>query len=90
MITAAPLLGILGTVLGIIHSFDMLGSAGIQDPQAVTSGISQALLTNHPLSESLIQRDIANVNYYFGRLGVDTFEDSKLEMWVKGESEDLS
>lgn len=45
MITAAPLLGILGTVIGIIHSFDMLGQAGIQDPQAVTSGIAQALLT---------------------------------------------
>ena len=45
MITAAPLLGILGTVIGIIHSFDMLGKAGIQDPQAVTSGIAQALLT---------------------------------------------
>ncbi|MDY6987545.1 MAG: MotA/TolQ/ExbB proton channel family protein [Thermodesulfobacteriota bacterium] len=45
MITAAPLLGILGTVIGIIHSFDMLGRAGIQDPQAVTGGIAQALLT---------------------------------------------
>ena len=45
MITAAPLLGILGTVIGIIHSFDMLGQAGIQDPQAVTGGIAQALLT---------------------------------------------
>ena len=45
MITAAPLLGILGTVIGIIHSFDMLGKAGIQEPQAVTSGIAQALLT---------------------------------------------
>ena len=45
MITAAPLLGILGTVIGIIHSFDMLGKAGIQDPQAVTSGIAQALIT---------------------------------------------
>ena len=45
MITAAPLLGILGTVIGIIHSFDMLGQAGIQNPQAVTSGIAQALLT---------------------------------------------
>jgi biopolymer transport protein ExbB len=45
MITAAPLLGILGTVIGIIHSFDMLGQAGIQDPQAVTSGIAQALIT---------------------------------------------
>jgi biopolymer transport protein ExbB len=45
LITAAPLLGILGTVIGIIHSFDMLGHAGIQDPQAVTSGIAQALVT---------------------------------------------
>ncbi len=45
MITAAPLLGILGTVIGIIHSFDMLGQAGIQDPQAVTSGVAQALIT---------------------------------------------
>jgi biopolymer transport protein ExbB len=45
MITAAPLLGILGTVIGIIHSFDMLGRAGIQDPQGVTSGIAQALIT---------------------------------------------
>jgi len=45
LITAAPLLGILGTVIGIIHSFDMLGRAGIQDPQAVTSGIAQALVT---------------------------------------------
>jgi biopolymer transport protein ExbB len=45
MITAAPLLGILGTVIGIIHSFKMLGMSGIQDPQAVTSGIAQALIT---------------------------------------------
>jgi len=45
VITAAPLLGILGTVIGIIHSFDLRGTAGIQDPQAVTSGIAQALIT---------------------------------------------
>jgi biopolymer transport protein ExbB len=45
LITAAPLLGILGTVIGIIHSFKMLGMAGIQDPQAVTTGIAQALIT---------------------------------------------
>lgn len=45
IITLAPLLGILGTVSGIILSFDLLGSAGIEDPQAVTGGIAQALLT---------------------------------------------
>jgi biopolymer transport protein ExbB len=45
MITVAPLLGIFGTVLGIISSFDVLGTAGIEHPQAVTSGIAQALIT---------------------------------------------
>ncbi len=45
MITVAPLLGIFGTVLGIISSFDMLGSSGLADPKLVTSGIAQALIT---------------------------------------------
>jgi biopolymer transport protein ExbB len=45
MITVAPLLGIFGTVLGIISSFEMLGTASIADPKLVTSGIAQALIT---------------------------------------------
>ncbi len=45
MITVAPLLGILGTVIGIITSFEMLGSTGIDHPEAVTGGIAQALIT---------------------------------------------
>lgn len=45
MITVAPLLGILGTVIGIIDSFEILGNAGIEDPRAVTAGIAQALIT---------------------------------------------
>lgn len=45
MITVAPLLGIFGTVIGIIHSFDLLGASGIEDPRAVTTGIAQALIT---------------------------------------------
>ncbi len=45
MITVAPLLGILGTVLGIITSFKMLGAGGIADPKLVTGGIAQALIT---------------------------------------------
>jgi len=45
IITLAPLLGILGTVAGIIVSFDLLGEAGIEDPKAVTGGIAQALIT---------------------------------------------
>jgi biopolymer transport protein ExbB len=45
MITVAPLLGILGTVIGIILSFDMLAIEGIENPHAVTGGIAQALIT---------------------------------------------
>ena len=45
MITVAPLLGIFGTVIGIITSFEVLGSTGIDQPQAVTAGIAQALIT---------------------------------------------
>ncbi|MFC1843590.1 MotA/TolQ/ExbB proton channel family protein [Thermodesulfobacteriota bacterium] len=45
MITVAPLLGIFGTVIGIITSFEALGTAGIGQPQAVTAGIAQALIT---------------------------------------------
>ena len=45
MITVAPLLGIFGTVTGIITSFEMLGAAGIDHPQAVTAGVAQALIT---------------------------------------------
>jgi len=45
IVVVAPLLGILGTVLGIIDSFNLLGQGGVQDPKAVTSGIAEALIT---------------------------------------------
>jgi biopolymer transport protein ExbB len=45
MITVAPLLGILGTVTGIITAFNLLGAAGIEQPQLATTGIAQALIT---------------------------------------------
>lgn len=45
MITLSPLLGILGTVTGIIYSFHMLGTVGAEHPAMITEGISQALVT---------------------------------------------
>ena len=45
IITMSPLLGILGTVIGIIESFDLLGLRGITDPRGVIAGIAQALIT---------------------------------------------
>jgi len=46
IITAAPLLGILGTVIGIIDSFQLLGDQTmLTDPADVAGGIASALLT---------------------------------------------
>lgn len=42
IVTAAPLLGLLGTILGIMDTFQAL-SAGVSDPSAVSRGIGSAL-----------------------------------------------
>ena len=41
----APLLGFLGTVVGMIISFDVIAEQGLNNPGLVAKGISQALLT---------------------------------------------
>lgn len=45
IITGAPMFGILGTVLGIIDSFGVLGGEDtLADPRLVSNGISEALI----------------------------------------------
>nr|WP_210336167.1 MotA/TolQ/ExbB proton channel family protein [Rhodomicrobium udaipurense] len=44
IVTAAPLLGLLGTILGIMDTFNALSSGGISDPAAVSRGIAAALV----------------------------------------------
>ena len=46
IITAEPMLGILGTVTGIIQTFSQLqGTDGVANPMAATAGIGEALIT---------------------------------------------
>ncbi|MFC5430105.1 MotA/TolQ/ExbB proton channel family protein [Paraburkholderia denitrificans] len=43
IVTAAPLLGLLGTILGIIETFTSLAAFGISDTKGVSAGIGTAL-----------------------------------------------
>jgi biopolymer transport protein ExbB len=44
IVTAAPLLGLLGTILGMMHSFQLIGGNGLVNPVGVTGGVAQALI----------------------------------------------
>jgi biopolymer transport protein ExbB len=44
IVTLAPLLGLLGTVVGMIGSFDIMSEAGMGQPHAVTGGVAEALI----------------------------------------------
>lgn len=43
--TITPLLGLLGTVVGMIKVFTAITTVGVGDPQVLSAGISQALIT---------------------------------------------
>jgi biopolymer transport protein ExbB len=43
IVTAAPLLGLLGTIFGIVETFLALSKSGMSDPSGVSAGIGTAL-----------------------------------------------
>lgn len=44
IVTAAPLLGLLGTITGMIRAFKLFGNSGLVDPSGVTGGVAEALI----------------------------------------------
>jgi biopolymer transport protein ExbB len=44
IITLSPLLGLLGTVTGMISAFGVMGQSGMNSPNAITGGVGEALI----------------------------------------------
>ncbi len=45
IITVAPILGLLGTIIGLMDIFNVISGGGIGDPELLSSGIATALIT---------------------------------------------
>lgn len=44
IVTLSPLLGLLGTIIGMINSFQIMALSGMGQPHAVTGGVAEALI----------------------------------------------
>jgi biopolymer transport protein ExbB len=44
VVTAAPLMGLLGTITGMMQSFRVIGASSLVAPTQVTAGVAQALI----------------------------------------------
>ena len=44
VITLAPLLGLLGTITGMISAFGLVSASGLGQPHAITGGVAEALI----------------------------------------------
>src|SRR5579862_8722048 len=44
VVTAAPLMGLLGTITGMMQSFKVIGASSLVAPTQVTAGVAQALI----------------------------------------------
>jgi biopolymer transport protein ExbB len=65
--TIAPIVGLLGTVIGMIESFHVIASAGMGDPTLLAGGISKALV-NTAAGLSVALPALAMHHYFRHRL----------------------
>lgn len=87
IVTMAPLLGLLGTVLGMIRSFHAVGG-GIDSPTVITGGVSEALIATamgltvaiialafHSYCSNQVNKHISHIEHELGII-LDTYNRS--------------
>jgi biopolymer transport protein ExbB len=83
--TTAPLLGLLGTVMGIYQAFQVISAKGLSDPGQFAEGISYALITTIVGLIVAIPHYIAH-NYLSGELdSIEIQLEKQMGPMLKGE-----
>ncbi len=71
IITLSPLLGLLGTIIGMIGSFQIMTISGTSQPHAVTGGVAEALIaTATGITVAVIT--LIPYNYFLRRVEQET------------------
>jgi len=81
IITVSPLLGLLGTIVGMMSSFNIMAMSGIAQPNAVTGGVGEALISTasgivvavaallpYNYFSVRIEQEIEHIEYYASKL----------------------
>ena len=67
IITLSPLLGLLGTVTGMIAAFGIMSTSGMNQPHAITGGVAEALIaTAAGLAVAIVT--LVPYNYFLARV----------------------
>lgn len=88
IITLSPLLGLLGTVTGMISAFGVMASGGISQPHAITGGVAEALIATatglgiaiatlvpYNYFSAIVERTLGEIERYGSRLELLLKED---------------
>jgi biopolymer transport protein ExbB len=90
IITLAPLLGLLGTITGMISAFGIVSEAGLGQPHAITGGVAEALIAT---ATGLSVAILTLVPYNYFRTKVEAITDrieecaTRLELSLKARHE---